>query len=80
MDYIGCWNTSQTYLGEHRGYLANGSVTVGCFSIPVETDAEAIEYAKELAKEQDYFLLSIRELKGCVPPFKIREILFGNVK
>lgn len=77
MDYIGCWNTSQTYLGEHQGYLNKGSVSIESFSIPVNNDVDAVTFAKKLAKDNNYRLLSVSELKGSILPFTIRKILFA---
>lgn len=78
MDYIGCWNTSQTYSGKHQGCLNKGSVSIESFSIPVNNDVDAMVYAKELAKDKNYYLLSVSELRGSIPPFNIRKIYLHN--
>lgn len=74
MSFVGCWNTSQNFKGEHQGYLREGSVTVKSFFIPGGTDEEVIQRAKDLSEEHNYFLISIAEITGPPPNHDRREI------
>ncbi len=74
MDYIGCWNTNQTFSGNHQGLLNEGSCAVLAFSIPVQGDNKAIEYAIELSKTENYNLASIHEISGIAPNFTLRKV------
>jgi hypothetical protein len=74
MSFIGCWNTSQDFDGNHKGYLTKGSVTVKSFFITSGTDEEVLQRAKELSKQHNHFLISISELTGAAPNYDSRQI------
>lgn len=74
MDYIGTFNTNQNFIGLNKGLLSEGSISVDSFSIPLQNDNDAIEYAINLAKQQNHYLLSIMEITGIGPSYNIRKI------